>query len=79
MAQLADGRVALMGYTALDRFLTACGSGHPWVLWMTSELDRLRDLKHFDVAYLDVAMPSSLRIEGSPGDHDARSAPGSVS
>lgn len=63
MAELGDGRIALMGYTALDRFLDACGSGHPWVLWKTEELERLRALKHFDVAYLDIAMPVALRID----------------
>lgn len=63
MAQLADGKIALMGYTALDRFVKACGSGHPWVLWRTDELEKLRAIKHFDHAYLDIPMPASLRIE----------------
>lgn len=63
MAQLNDGRVALMGYTALDRFIAACGRGHPWVLWKTEEIESLRALKHFDVAYLDIPMPADLRIE----------------
>lgn len=66
MAQLDDGRVALMGYTALDRFAKGCGAGHPWVLWKTAELEELRALKHFDVAYLDVAMPTALRIGAGP-------------
>ncbi len=65
MAQLADGSVALMGYTALDRFAQGCGSGHPWVLWRTDQLERLRELKHFDHAYLDVPMPAHLRIEAA--------------
>jgi hypothetical protein len=63
MAELETGQVALMGYTALDRFFACCGSGHPWVLWKTEELESLRELKHFDVAYLDIAMPVQLRIE----------------
>lgn len=62
MAELEDGKVALMGYTALDRFVDACGDGHPWVLWRTDELERLRELKHFDHAYLDIPMPAHLRI-----------------
>jgi hypothetical protein len=73
MARLADGRVALMGYTALDRFARGCGPGHPWVLWKTSELEQLRALKHFDVAYLDVPMPSALRLDADPA------TPGSAS
>lgn len=74
MAELEDGRIALMGYTALDRFVAACGSGHPWVLWKTEELERLRELKHFDVAYLDIPMPTALRIETE--DPEATDAPG---
>ena len=66
MARLADGRVALMGYTALDRFFAGCGGAHPWVLWKTEELEALRRVKHFDVAYLDVPMPPALRIEDEP-------------
>lgn len=63
MAELQDGRIALMGYTALDRFVAACGAGHPWVLWRTEDLGQLREAKPFDVAYLDVPMPEELRIE----------------
>ena len=52
-----------MGYTALDRFVAACGNAHPWVLWKTEELEALRAIKHYDVAYLDLPMPAELRIE----------------
>jgi len=65
MVELEDGRVALMGYTALDRFLAACGDGHPWVLWRTEELESLRELKPFDVAYLDVPLPERLRVHST--------------
>ncbi|MEP7740139.1 SAV_915 family protein [Nocardioides sp. 31GB23] len=67
MVELADGRVALMGYTALDRFARACGEGHPWVLWQTSALESLRELKHYDVAYLDVPLPVALRVPAAEG------------
>lgn len=80
MVELADGRVALVGYTALDRFVAACGDAHPWVLWQTSELERLRELKRFDVAYLDVPLPSQMRLESETGpdvdDRQTPSAPG---
>jgi hypothetical protein len=65
MVELADGRVALLGYTALDRFLAACGDEHPWVLWKTDELEALRELKPFDAAYLDVPLPAHLRLESA--------------
>jgi hypothetical protein len=68
MVELNDGRIALMGYTALDRFLAACGDGHPWVLWRTDELEALRDLKPFDVAYLDVPLPVGMRVRSDPAD-----------
>lgn len=63
LVELSDGRIALLGYTALDRFAAACGDAHPWVLWATSELERIRELKPYDVAYLDVALPRHLRRE----------------
>lgn len=62
MVRLDDGRVALMGYSALDRFMRACGEDHPWVLWKTEDLERLRSLKHYDVAYLDVPLPREMRV-----------------
>jgi len=63
MAELEDGSVALMGYTALDRFANACGDAHPWVLWHTDRLEELRRVKHFDHAYLDIPMPRHLRLQ----------------
>lgn len=63
MAELHDGRIALMGYTSLERFLKSCGPHHPWVLWKTEELESLKALKHYDAAYLDIPMPVELRIE----------------
>lgn len=68
MAELETGQIALMGYTALDRFFASCGPGHPWVLWKTEELESLREVKHFDVAYLDIPMPAQLRIEDTATD-----------
>src|SRR5690606_32553559 len=62
LVQLDDGRVALMAYTALDRFAAACGEHHPWVVLDTSALEEVRAAKHFDAAYLDVALPVGLRM-----------------
>ncbi|MDP3893188.1 SAV_915 family protein [Nocardioides sp.] len=67
MAQLDDGRVALMGYTALDRFIASCGDAHPWVLYHTEHLEQLRAQKPFDVAYLDIPMPVELRRTADAG------------
>jgi hypothetical protein len=65
MGQLPDGRTALLGYTALDRFVEACGDQHPWTLWRTEDLEELRATKHFDVAYLDAPLPPEHRQDGA--------------
>lgn len=74
MVRLQDGRVALLGYTALDRFQRCCGEGHPWMLFETSRLEELRSTKHFDVNYLDVPVPEHLRIPAA-GSPDTPGAP----
>lgn len=61
MASLEDGRVALLGYTALDRFVLCCGAEQPWMLFETDKLEELRQAKHFDVNYLDIPLPVHLR------------------
>jgi hypothetical protein len=66
LVELGDGRTALLGYTALDRFVDACGQGHPWVLWRAEELGRLRELQPYDVSYLDVQLPAHLRVDADP-------------
>ena len=68
MVQLEDGRVALLGYTALDRFVRCCGEEQPWMVFDTTKLEELRRVKHFDVNYLDVPLPQHLRTSGAaPG------------
>lgn len=65
MVGLEDGRVALLGYTALDRFVRCCGEEQPWMLLDTEKLEELRGIKHFDVNYLDVPLPEHLRSTAS--------------
>lgn len=67
MVQLEDGRVALLGYTALDRFIACCGDAHPWALHLTADLDRLRAEKPYDAAYLDVPLPMDMRLTSDAG------------
>ena len=66
MARMEDGTVALLGYTALDRFIRCCGEEQPWMLFQTDQLEELRAAKHFDVSYLDVPLPQALRSEPAP-------------
>ena len=61
MIKLADGRIALLAYTALDRLLTCCGMEQPWVLMWTTELAGVHEVKPFDVKLLDVVIPEDLR------------------
>lgn len=65
LARMADGRVALLGYTALDRFMRCCGAAHPWMLFDCSQLEALRQTTPYDVNYLDVPLPVELRQEAS--------------
>ena len=56
MIKLADGRVALLGYTALDRFIDAWGDHQPWLLFESHRLSEIHDAKPFDLKLLDVAV-----------------------
>ena len=69
MVALEDGRAALLGHTALDRFVRCCGEGQAWMLFETEKLDALREIKHYDVRYLDVPLPGHLRT-AAPAPQD---------
>lgn len=61
MIKLADGRVALLGYTALDRFIDAWGEHQHWLLFDTHRLDEIHAVKPFDLKLLDVSVPEDYR------------------
>lgn len=61
MIKLADGRVALLAYTALDRFIDAWGEHQPWLLFESRRIGTIQESKHFDLKLLDVAVPESFR------------------
>ena len=61
MIKLGDGRVALLAYTALDRFVDAWGEHQPWLLFETRRVEEIRAVKHFDLKLLDVVVPESFR------------------
>lgn len=61
MIKLGDGRVALLGYTALDRFIDAWGEHQPWLLFDSHRLDEIHALKPFDLKLLDVSVPEEYR------------------
>lgn len=61
MIRLGDGRVALLGYTALDRFIDAWGEHQPWLLFDTHRLGEIHAVKPFDLKLLDVSVPEEYR------------------
>ncbi len=61
MIKLADGRVALLAYTALDRFIDAWGEHQPWLLFESRRIGTIQESKQFDLKLLDVAVPESFR------------------
>lgn len=61
MIRLGDGRVALLAYTALDRFIDCCGPEQPWLLFFTHALGEIHAEKPFDVKMLDVMVPEDFR------------------
>ena len=67
MIRLGDGRVALLGYTALDRFIDAWGEHQNWLLFDTRKIDEIQQAKPFDVKLLDVRVPESFRTRPAQG------------
>lgn len=65
MIRLPDGRVALLGYTALDRLIACCGDHQPWLVFEVSRLEALRETKPFDLKYLDLELPDHLRVQAT--------------
>lgn len=59
--RLEDGRIALLGYSALDRLVAACGEDQPWVLVGPDALALLDVEQPHDVRLLDVAIPPEQR------------------
>jgi hypothetical protein len=61
LLRTADGRVAILAYSALDRLIACCGEHQPWAVMPTAALDAVRDEVAFDVIALDVEMPAARR------------------
>lgn len=62
--RLADGRLGLLAYTALDRLADKCGVNQPWMLLMTSELGRIKEGQPFDVVAFDIEIPPFQLADG---------------
>lgn len=69
MIRLGDGRIALLAYTALDRFVDAWGEHQSWMLFETAKIEEIYRVKPFDMKLLDVVVPEDFR----PGPREVTS------
>jgi hypothetical protein len=59
--RMADGRTALVAFTALDRLINGCGDAQPWVMLPTAQLTEIDQRSPYDVILLDVVIPADQR------------------
>lgn len=72
--ELTDGRLALPVYSAMDRLITSCGAGQPWLMLSSERLPELQRSAGFDVLLLDVDLPHDLRPSSAESQwHDSGS------
>lgn len=57
-----DGRTALLVYSALDRLHRCSGAQQPWFVLPTTELQKLYDVRPFDLVLLDLVVPEDQRL-----------------
>jgi hypothetical protein len=57
----ADGSLALLAFTALDRLLDACGAEQPWIYVLTEALGEFRARQGFDKISFDPVISEHLR------------------
>lgn len=60
-----DGRIALLAYSALDRFHAMVGRGTDWALLTHDGLDELYARQPFDLLLMDVEIPEESREDGT--------------
>ncbi|SDB84420.1 SseB protein N-terminal domain-containing protein [Sanguibacter gelidistatuariae] len=63
LRKTADGRTALLAYSALDRLRAGAGDQVPWSLMTIPDLQRVHDETPYDVLYLDLRIPERARGE----------------
>ena len=56
-----DGRKALLIYSAMDRLIKGMGPFQPWFVCEVGGLEELLKQDHFEVVYLDIAVPEDHR------------------
>lgn len=69
MRTTADGRTALLAYSAYDRLIDGCGPHQPYALVPTANLEELKAQRSYDVVYFDLVIPDQLRhTESGPAE-----------
>ncbi|WP_116115857.1 SAV_915 family protein [Austwickia chelonae] len=66
LRRMEDGRVALVGYTALDRLRDGIGDC-PWVLLNADGLQQVHDLSPFDLFLYDLDLLGDGGADGAEG------------
>lgn len=64
MRMTRDGRVALLAYSALDRFHAMVGRETDWALLTHEGLDEVYATQPFDLLLMDVEVPEDSREDG---------------
>ena len=64
MRMTRDGRVALLAYSALDRFHSLIGRTTDWALLTHDGLDEVFARQPFDLLLMDVEVPADSREDG---------------
>lgn len=67
MHRMADGRIALFVYSAIDRLQAQYGEDHPWVLISIPDLQRAHEAAPFDLLLLDRELYPSESPEAARG------------
>lgn len=65
MRQTRDGRIALLAYSALDRFHAMVGRDTAWALLTHDGLDQLYAKQPFDLLLMDIEVPEGAREDGT--------------
>lgn len=61
----ADGKEALLAFTALDRLIAQCGSDQGWLLMPIESLGEVKEHQPFDVIAFDPVISDRLKREGA--------------
>jgi len=68
MRPLADGRVVLLAYTALDRLARSLGPNQPWIACPVDQLGAIQERLGYDTVCFDLGLPPEMWHEAEDVD-----------